>query len=80
MEIDTSIKTNNSKSSIMILSYIHFVKESKKTKVSVIDETYNFYLIGTTEQETRGGISSSVLSVFFTDNCYKLLKSLHLIG
>ena len=27
-----------------------------------------------------GGISSSVLSVFFTDNCYKLLKSLHLIG
>ena len=26
------------------------------------------------------GISSSVLSVFFTDNCYKLLKSLHLIG
>ena len=29
---------------------------------------------------TWGGISSSVLSVFFTDNCYKLLKSLHLIG
>ena len=28
----------------------------------------------------QGGISSSVLSVFFTDNCYKLLKSLHLIG
>ena len=27
-----------------------------------------------------GGISSSVLSVFFTDNCYKLLKSLRLIG
>ena len=27
-----------------------------------------------------GGISSSVLSVFFTNNCYKLLKSLHLIG
>ena len=27
-----------------------------------------------------GGISLSVLSVFFTDNCYKLLKSLHLIG
>ena len=27
-----------------------------------------------------GGISSSVLSVIFTDNCYKLLKSLHLIG
>ena len=26
------------------------------------------------------GISSSILSVFFTDNCYKLLKSLHLIG
>ena len=28
----------------------------------------------------QGSISSSVLSVFFTDNCYKLLKSLHLIG
>ena len=28
----------------------------------------------------QGGISSSNLSVFFTDNCYKLLKSLHLIG
>ena len=27
-----------------------------------------------------GGISSSVLSVFFTDKFYKLLKSLHLIG
>ena len=27
-----------------------------------------------------GGISSSILSVFFTDNCYKLLKSLHLIS
>ena len=30
--------------------------------------------------DSSGGISSSVLSVFFTDNCYKLLKSLHLIG
>ena len=30
--------------------------------------------------DVQGGISSSVLSVFFTDNCYKLLKSLHLIG
>ena len=28
----------------------------------------------------QGGISSSVLSVFFTDKFYKLLKSLHLIG
>ena len=27
-----------------------------------------------------GGISSSVLSVIFTDKFYKLLKSLHLIG
>ena len=27
-----------------------------------------------------GGISSSILSVFFTDKLYKLLKSLHLIG
>ena len=34
----------------------------------------------TLHQESWGGISSSVLSVFFTDNCYKLLKSLHLIG
>ena len=32
------------------------------------------------QNEPQGGISSSVLSVFFTDNCYKLLKSLHLIG
>ena len=30
--------------------------------------------------ESLGGISSSVLSVFFTDKFYKLLKSLHLIG
>ena len=28
----------------------------------------------------QGGISSSVLSVLFTDNCYKLLKSVPLIG
>ena len=30
--------------------------------------------------ETWGGISSSILSVIFTDKFYKLLKSLHLIG
>ena len=30
--------------------------------------------------EVQGGISSSILSVFFTDKFYKLLKSLHLIG
>ena len=27
-----------------------------------------------------GAFHQSILSVFFTDNCYKLLKSLHLIG
>ena len=29
---------------------------------------------------TRGAFHQVSLSVIFTDNCYKLLKSLHLIG
>ena len=33
-----------------------------------------------TLDQSWGGISSSVLSVFFNDKFYKLLKSLHLIG
>ena len=52
-------------------------KPAKKWVYLCIISFYIWKRIRTSHQR---GISSSILSVFFTDKFYKLLKSLHLIG
>ena len=67
---------------------VEYAKSSLKTSLSqicVICQLLPFVRVGQYIYthcpfiEDQGGTSSSVLSVFFTDKFYKLLKSLHLI-
>ena len=71
------LKTNK----VNLPIYGHYSSQNKiKLWVSVGEQSMGRFVTSLKPVWDLGGISSSVLSVFFTDNCYKLLKSLHLIG